>query len=355
MLIYQHKWISISGISRETGLPAAKIREFIYGSDLLIRASKKNSRGDVLYALTDNAKAKYTVDHREPTDIFSHTRQLLVDGRLQEAIRDYFSILKSPKSALPENLRQLYKQALIEISNQFYQVEALWASDTISTRKRFAESDRFIYKLYESILELEILYRELHTYRFKFKHVTIRIEKEYNTFNQSDKNQIVQMVSDSLDVSSDEFRVTTVERGSVIMTLEFDTSEQAENLYLLIKLGKLKENGISDAKLKMLSENISLRTDNTESEFLQIYQQTKTMIQEGKAEDVIQLLLQHLSLIGEEFQNPLILLSADMNALSKRASLGLDRLEDIRILRNKLTYSLLGLLDDIKESKFASQ
>ncbi len=349
-LTNKHKWVSIPGLARETGLPQRKIKEFIEGTDLLKRAKKKNRRGNVLYTLNEKAKQIYKLEKKEVGDIFKETKKFLLEGKLNEAIKDYHLILKGEKNLLPNNIQNYYKNNLIDISNQYYQLEELWKLDKISTKKRFEESDKFIFKLYESIIELETLTKEINEYKFKFKNVTIRIDKDFNSFKKSDKIDILNYLSNLLNISKEELTVKAIERGSVIMTLEFENSEQAENLFLLIKLGKLKKEGISDAKLKMLSEKITLTAQSNQSEVVRICEKGKKLIQKGKAEKVVDFLLENINLLGKEFQNRLLLLSSDLRILIEKSNLGLERFEEIRIIRNKITYSLLELIDEIKKN-----
>lgn len=348
-LTSKHKWVSIPGLARETGLPRKKIKEFIEETDLLKRAKKKNRKGHVLYTLNEKAKQTYQLEKKEVKDIFKETKKYLLEGKLNEAIKDYYSILKGDKKLLPNNIQSHYKNNLIDISNQYYQLEELWKSDKISTKQRFEESDKFIYKLYESIIELETLTKEINEYKFKFKNVTIRIDKDFDSFKKSDEVDILNYLSNLLKLSKEEVTVKAIEQGSVIMTLEFENPEQAENLFLLIKLGKLKKEGISDAKLKMLSEKITLTAQSNQSEVVKICEKAKKLIQKGRAEKVVDFLLENINLIGKDFQNRLLLLSSDLSIVIEKSNLGLERFEEIRIIRNKITYALLDLIDEIKK------
>ncbi|MCG8327275.1 MAG: hypothetical protein MI974_06290 [Chitinophagales bacterium] len=353
-LNHKDKWVSIPGLYRESGLPHRKIEEFIEHTDLLKRAKKKNRRGNIMYTLNDKARQIYQIEENDTKEIFKETKDLLLKGKLREGINEYFSILKGEKKLLPSQIQNLYKNNLISISTKYYQLEELWKLDQISTVQRFQESDKFIFKLYESILELEALIDELNKYRFKFKNVTIKIDRNYDNFKKTDEAQILNYVSTLLNLSNDEVKVKSVEKGSVIMTLEFDNTEQAENLFLLIKLGKLKEEGIFDARLKMLSEKLNLSNSINESKVATLCNEAKQLIKKGKAENAIDFLLENIQKIGEGFHNQLLLLSSDMNLLIEKSNLGLERADEIRIIRNKITYSLLNLIDKIKTKGLAS-
>ena len=348
-LTNKHKWVSISGLSRNTGLPQAKVKTFVEHSDLVTRAKTKNKKGEILYTLTEKGRGRYQLDKTTPKDIFAKTKQFLLDGRLKEAIGEYFDILKDGNSPLPDNLQALYKSNLVDLSTAYYQLEEYWKQDKVTSEERFTATDRFIYRLYESILELEVLIKALEKYRYKFKHVTIRIEQRFDSFSKTDENQVLDSLADLMQLPRADMMVKSIEQGSVMMTLEFESSEQAEQLYLLIKLGRLKSEGISDARLKMLSEKTNIPSPDSASEVTEICRKAKKLIQKGKAEKVIDFLLEHLEIIGERFQNRLLLLSSDMSALIEKSNLGLERVDEIRIIRNKITYSLLELIDEIKK------
>lgn len=347
-LNHKHKWVAIPGIARASGLPQTTIEEFIKHTDLLKRAKKKNRRGNVLYTLNDKARELYKLEENNPEEVFAKTKELLLEGRLREAIDEYYTILKGERGLLPHTLTSLYKSKLNQLANKYYQLEGLWKSEQISTQERFEASDKFIFRLYESILEIEAIVEEINKYKYTFKNVAIKIDRDFAGFQEEDSRAVLQNVATLLNVPVEEIAVKNIQAGSVVMTLEFDNSEQAETLYLLIKMGKLKQEGVFDAKLKMLSDKIQAQQQQKESSLLKICQEAKQKIRKGKAGKAIELLIDNLQLIGKSFQNQLYLLSADLENVIEKANLGLENFKDVRIMRNKITYALLELIDKIK-------
>jgi hypothetical protein len=133
------------------------------------------------------------------------------------------------------------------------------------------------------------------------------------------------------------------------MTLEFESSEQAELLFLMIKLGKLKQEGIVDAKLKALSERLDSKKDK-KSERSQLCKDARQHIQNGHTRLAVDLLSEKLDLIDTIFHNEILLLSSDLSNVEQSAALSLEKIEDTRIARNKITFSLLNLIDRIGKS-----
>lgn len=348
-LNHKHKWVSIPGLARASGLPQEQIKAFIEQTDLIKRAKKKNRRGNILYTLNDKARELYQLEENNTEEIFAKTKELLLEGRLKEAIDEYYTILKGDDELLSQTLISLYKSKLIKLSNGYYQLEDLWKSDQISTQQRFEETDKFIYKLYESILELEAIVEEINKYKYTFKNVAIKIDRDFAGFQEADSQAVLQNIAALMNVPVEQIAVKGIQAGSVVMTLEFDNSEQAETLYLLIKLGKLKQEGIFDAKLKMLSDKLAAQQPQKDNELVRISQEAKQKIGKGRAEKAIELLMDNLQLIDESLQNQLYLLSSELEAVTEKAKLGLESFKDIRVMKNRITYALLELIDKIKK------
>jgi hypothetical protein len=146
--------------------------------------------------------------------------------------------------------------------------------------------------------------------------------------------------------------VRSIERGSVVMTLEFEDSRQAEKLFLLIKLGELKKQGIFDARLKELiqgdKQNKADEKQNTG--ILQFCKDLKNLIKLGKIEEAIEQMFDNDTLVNDEYQNDIILYNSDLMGINKNAHLGIEDLEKIKIQRNKITYAVLNLIDKIAKS-----
>lgn len=176
--------------------------------------------------------------------------------------------------------------------------------------------------------------------------MTIKLDRDFNSFSKEDSNHIVHEIASALQIAPTALHVKNIRAGSVIMTLELDDTAQAEKLFLLIKLGKLKQQGIIDAKLKELT---SQATPQPNRKLWNICDEAKSALKKGKTGEALQILDNNLTLISESYHNDLFVLYSDHTRLNKEINLAMIDDNTARIHRNKITYAVLDLVDNIKK------
>jgi len=89
------------------------------------------------------------------------------------------------------------------------------------------------------------------------KSITLTIDKNIDEFSSEEQDRLIKAIKGLLKLKS-EIRIKKIDKGSVIITLEIESSEQAENLFLAVKTGALSKLGVTDAKLiSYISNHIS--------------------------------------------------------------------------------------------------
>jgi hypothetical protein len=269
---------------------------------------------------------------------------------INEAIKEFYSILKDNKYKISNGLIEIYKEYLKSLSNKYYLIEQNWKLNKIDTHQRFLQQDKLFYDLFELLIGFEFLGEE--TEQFLYQDISIKIEGDFNKFTKEDSTKVLQDIAHLLNVNPSIIKIKSVEQGSVIMTLELDDALQAEKLFLLIKLGKLKNQGVIDAKLKELIPSVGNGHQN--NQLLNLCTKAISILKTGNTEVVLKLLDENLSLISDELHNELFLLYSDLSSLTSEMNLGIRDNESARITKNKITFSVLTLIDKIKKMAAAN-
>ena len=200
------------------------------------------------------------------------------------------------------------------------------------------------------LIGFELLGEE--TEQLLYQDISIKIERDFNTFTKEDSIKVLQEIAHLLNINQSIITIKGIEQGSVIMTLELDDAMQAEKLFLLIKLGKLKNQGIIDAKLKELISGVS--NENMNNQLLSLCTKAISILKTGNTENVLKLLDENLLLISSDLHNELFLLYSDFSSLTSEMNLGIRDNESARIAKNKITFSVLTLIDKIKKMATAN-
>ncbi len=341
----KYKLLTSNTISRESNIPINEVIRFVNNSNLIVEAKKRTRRGEILYYLTETAKSLYKLEKRDFKKILQPVKDLLSTDNLNEAIQSFYLILKENKYNLNISLIEIYKEYLKSLSTKYYSIEQNWKLNKIDTHQRFLEHDKLFYDLFELLIGFELLGEE--TEQFLYQDISIKIERDFHKFTKDDSAKVLQEIAHLLNVNPSIITVKGIEQGSVIMTLELEDALQAEKLFLLIKLGKLKNKGIIDAKLKELVSGVGNEHQN--NQLLSLCTKAISILKTGNTEDALKLLDENLLLISNDLHNELFLLYSDLSSLTSEMNLGIRDYESARITKNKITFSVLTLIDRIKK------
>lgn len=187
----------------------------------------------------------------------------------------------------------------------------------------------------------------------------IKVEKNYEDFTYSDAFEIITK-AETL-IGKQNVKLKKIEKGSTILTLELKY-EDALKLVKIIQEGKLKELGISDAKVKRFMESeiysnvLSFAsTANNHSQSNSITKDFKidNFISEMKEtltndiEKTILLVKAKLKESSPKF-NDIVMLTGKYNRLKSESIKGINEKEYSERQNSEIVNSLLKLLDSLK-------
>jgi len=337
----KYKMLTAKTVSRSADIPLNIVHNYLDNSSWVSRAKKRTRRGEILYYLTPEAKSIFKIEERDFSVLVAPVKQLLSNGQLHKAIQQFFTLLKDNTYKLPQTLVDLFKEQLTDLSKQFYQIEDDRKSGRIDSAQRFAAFDKLVYSVFESTIEFELLCKELEQYRFSEDGMTIKLDRDFDSFTTADSEEVLAQMANMLQIPTEELKLTNIQSGSVILTLEMDDATQAEKLFLLIRLGKLRDQGIVDARLKELNPS-SFNHENGNLPTLKA--EVKSALKKGDTRLALRMLDDKMDIIPANFHNEIISLCGQHANLSKEISMGIHDPGQATISRNRISFSVLDLL-----------
>ena len=172
----------------------------------------------------------------------------------------------------------------------------------------------------------------------KVVNISLHLDEDFEHFKDQDLNNLLASLRYTLRLEG-KIKIQQIERGSVIISLEM-TPEDAEKLYIAIKLHKLDDLNIKDIKLISFvpvdANNLDLKD-------------VKIKIKQDLAKDIKDGIVSLEDILNEDSNryNDFLQLKGNFNQSNKMFDEGRLKFEDFKIEMNKCLTSFINLVENL--------
>ena len=182
--------------------------------------------------------------------------------------------------------------------------------------------------------------------------VVLTVDTDYKTFTQEDALRLINIIRRELKLRQP-IRYLGYEFGSVLLTLEM-SDEEAEKLIIAIKTGRLKDHGITDARLK---EFITIKSIMAGAQSMindaiaEFKQMIKGLLAENRILEALNELVDSIKKESEAY-NELVLLQSRYNHLEREVRTRQMGIDEIDKRRNQFCVDTIAFLKTINDKNF---
>lgn len=183
--------------------------------------------------------------------------------------------------------------------------------------------------------------------------IKIHIDAEYDDFTRQDATDFTNYLEEQYAIKI--LRILSIEKGSVILTLELDDAPTAENLYLLIKNGYLKNLGVYNCSLVSFETVIGKMSKRSKISNFTTLEEKKVHIKKHLSNTTIKNSLEYVKdilLPSSSALNSMILLKHRLDGLNSKEIQGTLSDDFILIEESKIVSSFLNEVDRLGINDF---